>query len=478
MDVSINFDARRLQRSIWAIATFFMFPALLLSAVSTRRAVAQNDVCPSSPYCLAAAWNVDTNTPTTTLGGGGPIYWNSSTNPNGPNSPLLDQLNWSLFPALLNSNVVTAFDSCANDLLTVSAYANIYQAFINPGQLAEWVTSSGGSADPDCVPVTASAIGVLDWFDGFTVKGPDAKTPVTLLITFDVWGSCEFLGVFNPNLDGYPCYTQFQVGDIYYEYAYEKSGPITSHHVYKLKTTSGAQLSILQVMDAEYTPQIQGYAQWKSSFNGVSVIYIDVVTPGAAIISGSGHNYATPANLIAVPAVALQTESAAVENLTAAGLSTGTITTATSATVVAGSVMDSVPAAGAEVPSMFPVNLVVSSGMPPPPCAADASSLVSVSLSGFDYNRTSKLYDQTVQVTNTSTHTIDRPVNVVVENLSSNATLENAAGTTSCFAPGSPHVTAARSLASGKSVEFKLHFTNPTNETITWTPEVDAGGTP
>jgi hypothetical protein len=81
-----------------------------LWAAGASVAVAQDSNCaPYSTYCLAGIANVQTDVPTTSLGGGG-------------------------------------------------------QAFIHPGQLAEWVASSGGSADSPCVGVqdlrSASSIGL------------------------------------------------------------------------------------------------------------------------------------------------------------------------------------------------------------------------------------------------------------------------------------------------------------------------------
>jgi hypothetical protein len=452
----------------------------LLWAAGANDAVAQDSNCaPYSTYCLAGIANVQTDVPTTSFGGGGQVTLDGSTqNPYYPGNAIVYQKNWTLSGSLLNRQSVTAVDPCGNDLLTVNASADIYQAFINPGQLAEWVASSGGSADSQCVGVTGSAIGELDWFDQITVTGLPNGTPVTLLVTTNVWGTCTFLGVFNPNVDGYPCSTTFQLGSLLKDHYYDRSGPINSHHVYRVQTSSGSILPLYQQMRAQLCCALQGSARWNSSLNGSAMMNIDVVTPGAAIFSGSDADYSTQADLIAVPQVASDAESTAVGNLTLAGLSIGSITTAPSTQVAAGVVMDSVPAAGSEVAPMFPVSLVVSSGVPPLPCGADASGLASVTLSGFRYNATSKLYDQTATVTNTSASTIPGPINVVVESLSANATLQNTSGATSCFAPGSPHVTRPGPLKSGESIEVPLRFSDPTHQAITWTAEVDAGGTP
>lgn len=65
---------------------------------------------------------------------------------------------------------------------------------------------------------------------------------------------------------------------------------------------------------------------------------------------------------VAVPDVTGQTEAAATSALTAAGLTVGTVTTATDAVVPAGSVISQTPAGGGTAASGSAVNLVVSTG--------------------------------------------------------------------------------------------------------------------
>jgi beta-lactam-binding protein with PASTA domain len=73
---------------------------------------------------------------------------------------------------------------------------------------------------------------------------------------------------------------------------------------------------------------------------------------------------ATPPPLITVPNVVSLTQSAATSAITSAGLTVGTITTASSTTVPAGSVISQNPAAGTQVTQGSSVALVVSSGPP------------------------------------------------------------------------------------------------------------------
>jgi beta-lactam-binding protein with PASTA domain/glucose/arabinose dehydrogenase len=73
----------------------------------------------------------------------------------------------------------------------------------------------------------------------------------------------------------------------------------------------------------------------------------------------------TAVDLIAVPNVVGQTQSAASGAITAAHLIVGTVTLASSASVPAGSVISQNPVAGSQVSSGSTVNLTVSSGPPP-----------------------------------------------------------------------------------------------------------------
>ena len=462
-----------LGRGRWAFLLLACLP--LLWAASTVRAVAQNPVCGTSSYCLEYYYQASTSVPSTSLGGGGDIdlIWGSGNPPT--DIYQVQQLNFNLGPPVLNTQSVTAVDPCGNDLLSVNASAEIYTQSIQPGVLSEWLGTSGGTADSNCVNVQIAANGVLFWTDELAVGGLPSGTPVTLALTLDVSGYCRVSPPLPPT-ESPACYTIFAIGGIDQQLFAEPSGSMGSHHVYRLKTTSGAQLNLIQQIQGYYNGG--GVAQWTFAVDGTAVTRVDVVTAGAVVTGANGVTYPTSANLIAVPAVASKTQGTAIVDLQNAGLVIGTISNAPSEAVAAGVVIDSSPPAGALVPSMFPVNLVVSDGRPPKPAAADVSTLVSVSLSGFEYNKVSELYRQTVTVTNTSAQSIPGPINVVVETLSADASVHNSAGTTSWFAPGSPYVTKAGPLASGQSVTIPIQFSDPTKQAITWITEVNAGGAP
>jgi hypothetical protein len=85
---------------------------------------------------------------------------------------------------------------------------------------------------------------------------------------------------------------------------------------------------------------------------------------------------------------------------------------------------------------------------------------LNIAASGYSYNRVTKVYSQTVTVTNVLTGPVTTPVYLVLGGLSSNATLINSAGTTVNNAPGSPYVVVTQGgMAAGSSLTGPLQFT-------------------
>ena len=124
--------------------------------------------------------------------------------------------------------------------------------------------------------------------------------------------------------------------------------------------------------------------------------------------------------------------------------------------------------------SSIDTNLNWMSFTPPPP--ADVSSQVTVTRGGFRYNFATKLYGQSVTLTNTGTAAITVPISLVLTNLSANATLADASGTTSAVLPaGRPYINAAP-LAAGASETVPLEFTDSNIELgVTYTTQILAG---
>ncbi len=111
-------------------------------------------------------------------------------------------------------------------------------------------------------------------------------------------------------------------------------------------------------------------------------------------------------------------------------------------------------------------------------CAADVSNSISVTRGGYALNPGTGRFVQTDTLTNNSTSTINGPISLVIEGLSSNATLFNLTGATDAFFPpvGLPYInTTAASLAPGQSVSVTLQFSNPSKAGIMYVIRVLAG---
>jgi hypothetical protein len=114
-----------------------------------------------------------------------------------------------------------------------------------------------------------------------------------------------------------------------------------------------------------------------------------------------------------------------------------------------------------------------------PGIAMDESTVnnVVVLKGGFRLNHATNQFVQTVTITNTSAGNIPGPVSLALDNLSTNATLVGANGSTSCTIPaGSSFFNVQQGpLASGQSVTATLQFSNPSNQGISYSPRVLAG---
>ena len=99
--------------------------------------------------------------------------------------------------------------------------------------------------------------------------------------------------------------------------------------------------------------------------------------------------------------------------------------------------------------------------------AEPVSNLFSVTTDSFVYNRATRLYTGNLTITNTGAANFTGTLGVELNNLTSNVTLTNAAGTYN----NAPYVTAsATGLAAGASVTVSLSFSNPANARINFTP--------
>jgi hypothetical protein len=116
-------------------------------------------------------------------------------------------------------------------------------------------------------------------------------------------------------------------------------------------------------------------------------------------------------------------------------------------------------------------------------CATDISATVGISSQGpLKLNRKTGRYTQSLTLKN-GDGGVSGPVSLVLDNLSSNATLFNSSGTTACAAPsGSPYISVdvgADSVFSPRErATVTLEFTNSSGQPVTYTTRVLAGANP
>jgi len=105
---------------------------------------------------------------------------------------------------------------------------------------------------------------------------------------------------------------------------------------------------------------------------------------------------------------------------------------------------------------------------------------LSMTPSGYVYNRHTNTENQTITVTNVLSTNITTPIYIVLGQLSNNTSLLNQTGTTTNTMPGSPYITVSPSgLASGASILVPLQFSAPTSGVISNNPVIiTTAGTP
>jgi hypothetical protein len=103
----------------------------------------------------------------------------------------------------------------------------------------------------------------------------------------------------------------------------------------------------------------------------------------------------------------------------------------------------------------------------------NVSGQVSVTQTGFAVNRATGLWTSTLTVHNTSAAPIGGPIEVVLTNLSSNATMMNNTGVVN---GSTPYIlVSAGTLAPGGSASVPIQFKNPSDGSITFTPVAYSG---
>jgi len=98
--------------------------------------------------------------------------------------------------------------------------------------------------------------------------------------------------------------------------------------------------------------------------------------------------------------------------------------------------------------------------------------LLQASYGGFVHNRVTGLWSTTITVQNVGGTAVAGPIQVIITNVSSNATMTNPTGTTN----GNPYLLITNAtLNPGGSANAQASFTNSTNGFITFTPETHSG---
>jgi len=173
--------------------------------------------------------------------------------------------------------------------------------------------------------------------------------------------------------------------------------------------------------------------------------------------------------LVAVPNVTGQTQAAAVAAITSAGLSAGSVTTASSGTVAAGSVIGTNPAAGAQVSPGSAVSLLVSTG-PAQVAAGNVTGQLTVTRGAVVFSRATSLYAQSVTVSNSGAALASAAF--VLDNLAAGYTLYQPSGVTAATTPvGSPYQEIGP-INAGATVTFTIQFTRTGTPALTYTPRI------
>ena len=110
--------------------------------------------------------------------------------------------------------------------------------------------------------------------------------------------------------------------------------------------------------------------------------------------------------------------------------------------------------------------------------ATACANRVQIKRGGYRLNRASGRFIQTVTLTNGDTVATPAPISYLLFNLSPNASLANASGSTAVVAPtGTAYIDAngGNAIAPGQSVNLTLEFINPSAKGITYDARVRAG---
>lgn len=112
----------------------------------------------------------------------------------------------------------------------------------------------------------------------------------------------------------------------------------------------------------------------------------------------------------------------------------------------------------------------------PPPAAApvDVSASVSVTTSAFTYNRLTQMYSGTITITNNSSQPLQRPLTIVLTNLTAGVTAQGATGTVAAGPYYSVSGTGT-TLGVGQNATVAVQFSDPSNAKIAFVVKTYSG---
>jgi hypothetical protein len=177
---------------------------------------------------------------------------------------------------------------------------------------------------------------------------------------------------------------------------------------------------------------------------------------------------------VAVPNVVGQTQAAATSAITGAGLLVGTVSTASSGTVAAGSVIGSNPVAGSQVNPGSAVNLVVSSGLAAPAAALNVTGQFTVTRGAAVFNRTTNRYTQSVTASNSGAAILSSAF--VLDNLAAGYALYLPDGVTVATTPVGSSFKEIGPINAGATVTFTIELTRTGTPALTYTPRILGAG--
>ena len=337
-------------------------------------------------------------------------------------------------------------DGCATSTTASSASANFSTADQNV-TLSAMVGSTQGAVNSGTVIFTVLRGGTIIGF------------PVAAMVTATGAASALFV------LPGGTAAGSYMISAVY------NAGPglaMSSDNTHSLTVASVPDLTITKTHPGGHLSQGQSSATYTLIASNVGqistsgmVMVTDVLPSGLTLVSMTGTGWTCgPPNLANVCTRAdalLNGTSYPAITVTVNVSPTASATLTNTATVSGGGERNTANDSATDPTTINPI--------------VDVTSQVSVAETGYVQNRATGIWSSTLTVTNKA-GAINGPIQLVLTNLSSNATMVNNTG----IRNGAPYITvSAGALAPGASASVLIEFKNSTNGFITFTPVIHSG---